>query len=354
MSALLVVAVSTLLGLFPPGHADKAGAGKHDSVRVAMPDSLARGSRKSANLVRRFPSRTYVAPAPARLGQRLVLRSSVIVPAGAKVKFEVPEPGGDFTWGKPVASTRRLQYAAHLDQYGEWADSVAVEVPLQVFATGQVTIPGVVVNIDQTPSGGKKQRMRTPGVRLLVLPTVTAADSAQGLKPVRGPLGAPWWERVPWTLVLLVTLAVALAVVAWGWWRKRARKAAPVSPARAAAAPARDPSAEALAELAKLRALRLPEAGQFDAHSVALTRILRRYLEATLGSPRPGDTSTELLQRLSGGVLEPSDLVRLELLLSLWDRVKFARAPLDRTEAERCENAVEALVRRGARSQEVA
>ncbi|MBK7368471.1 MAG: hypothetical protein IPJ04_11310 [Candidatus Eisenbacteria bacterium] len=153
-----------------------------------------------------------------------MLRSSVIVPAGAKVKFEVPEPGGDFTWGKPVASTRRLQYAAHLDRYGEWADSVAVEVPLQVFATGQVTIPGVVVNIDQTPSGGKKQRMRTPGVRLLVLPTVTAADSAQGLKPVRGPLGAPWWERVPWTLVLLVALAVALAVVAWGVEEARARR----------------------------------------------------------------------------------------------------------------------------------
>lgn len=354
MSALLAIAFSTLLGLFPPGHSARVDAGKHDTVRVALPDSLRKGSRASAQLVRRFPSRTSVSPAPARLGQQLVYRSSVVVPADAKVRFEVPDPGGDFTWGKPVASKRRLVYGAYLDMYGESADSVAVEIPLQVFATGQVSVPGIGVSIDQTRQGGKLQRVRTPGVRLLVLPTVTAADSAQGLKPVRGPLGAPWWERVPWTLVFLVVLAVALAVVTWSWWRKRARKTAPAPAVRAAAAPARDPSAEALAELAKLRALRLPEAGQFDAHSVALTRILRRYLEATLGSPRPGDTSTELLQRLSGGVLEPSDLVRLELLLSLWDRVKFARAPLDRSEAERCENAVEALVRRGARTREVA
>ncbi len=354
MSTLLALAFSTLLGLFPPGHADKVEAAKHDTVRVGMPDSLRRGSRASAVLVRRFPARTLVTPAPAKLGQQLVFRASVIVPADAKVKFEVPEGGGDFTWGKPVASKRRLVYGAHLDLYGEWADSVAVEIPLQVFATGQVTVPGVGVTIDQTQRGGQKLRMRTPGVRLFVLPTVTAADSAQGLKPVRGPLGAPWWERVPWTTVLLVLLAIVAAVLAFRWWSRRARRPAPAAAAPSARVPVRDPSAEALAALAKLRAQRLPEAGRFGEHSVELTRILRRYLEATLGTPRPGDTSTELLARLGGGQLEPSDLVRLELLLSLWDRVKFARAPLDRSEAERCESAVEALVRRAPGRQEVA
>ncbi|MBI5168902.1 MAG: DUF4381 family protein [Candidatus Eisenbacteria bacterium] len=354
MSTLLALAISTLLGLFPPGHADKVEAGRHDTVRVGMPDSLRRGSRASVALVRRFPARTMVAPAPAKLGQQLVFRAAVIVPAEAKVQFEVPEPGGDFTWGKPVASKRRLVYGAHLDLYGEWADSVSVEIPLQVFATGQVVVPGVGVSIDQTKRGGQKLRLRTPAVRLLVLPTVTAADSAQGLKPVRGPLGAPWWEQVPWTLVFLGVLALAALAFAFRWWRSRARRPASAAPAAAARAPVHDPSAEALAELAKLRARRLPEAGLFGEHSVALTRILRRYLEATLGSPRPGDTSTELLARLGGGQLDPSDLVRLELLLSLWDRVKFARAPLDRSEAERCESAVEALVRRGPGRKEVA
>ena len=130
MNALLTIAFSTLLGLFPPGHADKVEAGGHDTVRVGLPDSLRKGSRASAALVRRFPARTMVSPAPARLGQQLVYRSSVVVPADAKVRFEVPDPGGDFTWGKPVASKRRLVYGAHLDLYGEWADSVAVEIPL--------------------------------------------------------------------------------------------------------------------------------------------------------------------------------------------------------------------------------
>jgi hypothetical protein len=45
---------------------------------------------------------------------------------------------------------------------------------------------------------------------------------------------------------------------------------------------------------------------------------------------------------------------RLEGLLGLWDRVKFARAPLDADEAGRCEAAVELLVRRRERPREVA
>jgi len=106
--------------------------------------------------------------------------------------------------------------------------------------------------------------------------------------------------------------------------------------------------------LAKLREERLPEQGRFDAHALALTRILRRYLEARLGTPRPGDTSTELLQRLRASRLASDDVQRLEGLLGLWDRVKFARAPLDVPEAQRCETAVESLVRRGAAPQEVA
>lgn len=354
MNSLGAILLGLVLALIPPGRAQSRDARPRDSVRLAMPDSLSGGSRTRVAAAPRFPTRTSVSPSPARLGEQLLLRASVLVPEGAKVKFEIPAGGGDFTWGAPRPSRRPLGYVDRGGLgYGR-ADSFAVEIPLQVFTTGSVSVPGPGLQIDLLGKGGPRLRARTPTVKLLVLPTVTAADSAQGLKPVRGPLGAPWWERVPWARVALVLFSIAALGFVFWWWRKSRRRAAPAPPVRAPAAPRRDPAAEGLAELERLRALDLPGQGRFDEHAVALTRILRRYLEATLGTPRPGDTSTELLARLGGGVLEPSDVLRLELLLSLWDRVKFARAPLDRSEALRCESAVEALLRRGTVKREVA
>src|SRR5262249_39607109 len=67
-------------------------------------------------------------------------------------------------------------------------------------------------------------------------------------------------------------------------------------------------------------------------------------------TPRPGDTSGELMERLKASRLPPDDLERLEGLLGLWDRVKFARWPLTEAEAQRCEEAVEAYVRRVAQA----
>src|SRR5262249_43198212 len=124
---------------------------------------------------------------------------------------------------------------------------------------------------------------------------------------------------------------------------------APVVPA-GPPRPRLDPAAQALRALAALRARALPAAGRFDEHALELSGILRRFLEATLTVPRPGDTSGELLERLRGSRVPAEDLSRLEGLLSLWDRVKFARAPLTEAEAGRCEEAVESYIRRVAQA----
>ncbi len=57
-----------------------------------------------------------------------------------------------------------------------------------------------------------------------------------------------------------------------------------------------------------------------------------------------------MLERLRASRLAADDLGRLEGLLALWDRVKFARAPLTEAEATRCEEAVEGYVRRVAQA----
>jgi hypothetical protein len=109
-----------------------------------------------------------------------------------------------------------------------------------------------------------------------------------------------------------------------------------------------DPLAEALAALAALRAMHLPEHGRFAEHAFRLGQILRRYLEAVTAVTRPGDTSPELVAHLREAGLEADDLARLAGLLRVWDRIKFAREPFTLDEAIRAERASEAFLRRPA------
>ena len=231
-------------------------------------------------------------------------------------------------------------------------DSVWIEARLQVFDVGRHDIEGPLVQFDRTPRSNRPSTSRLPAVTLTILPTVTPADSGKGLRGLHGPVAAPWWERVVWWLVVLGALLLA-AGLAWWRWRRRRRPVAAPAPVRPVPGPVRprlDPASEALRALAALRARALPASGHFAEHAFELTAILRRFLEATVTTPRPGDTSGELLERLREARLPDDDFQRLEGLLMLWDRVKFARAPLTELEATRCEEAVEGLVRRAAQA----
>ena len=108
----------------------------------------------------------------------------------------------------------------------------------------------------------------------------------------------------------------------------------------------RDPAAQALAELEALRRLKLPASARFAEHAFQLGRIVRRFLEATAGTPRPGDTTPEFVTHLEAARLSPEDVQRIRDLMRFWDRVKFARAPETPEEAVQAESAVENLVRR--------
>jgi hypothetical protein len=267
------------------------------------------------------------------IGEVTSYRGSVTVPEGVGVRWRAPDTTGMIAWGARRAGRVTL---------GGGRDSVWVEVPLQAFALGALSIPGLGVELR---SGGAALRYaRLPMTRLVVAPVIPADDSTARLRGLRGPLAAPWWERVPW-LWVAGALAVIAAVV---WLVRRLRKRPPAKVAAPAPAPAvrRDPVAEALTELAALRRLGLPAQARYGEHAFHLSKILRRFLEATAGAPRPGDTTPELVERLRDAWLEPADLERLQGLLTRWDRVKFARAPSSAEDCTAAEAAVESWVRR--------
>ena len=318
-----------------------------DSSRLPMPGGLRRDVRLYQEHV---AMRVQLSPSPARLGQALRYRAVILAEPGRKVRFEPPQSGGAFTWSDVRAG--RSHPGWWKQSVYEAVDSVWLEARLQVFETGAFLVPGPLASIDPMPNSRRAGTTRLPTVRLLVLPTVTAADSNQTLRGLHGPLGAPWWERVP----LAAIVAGAALLVAWlvvlrklrSRARRPVRRASP--PAAAPVRPRLDPAAEALRALFTLRAKKLPAQQRFGEHALELTAILRRFLEATVTTPRPGDTSGELLERLRASRLNPDDLERLEGLLGLWDRVKFARAPLTEAEATRCEESVEGYVRRVAQA----
>jgi hypothetical protein len=287
---------------------------------------------------RGYPCQASVRPGMARIGQPVLYRGRVVVRHGTVLRWQMPASGGAFEWGSP--RIRRIPlYSGSVNQ-GLLADTMQIEITLQAFTPGTLTIPGLGFEVRE--AAGQRWTGHLPVVRLGVALVVSPEDTSASLRPLRGPLGAPWWERVSWRVVGLV--AVAIGVLAFVVWRLRRRRVPVAEPARAR--PAKDPAVAALEELEALRGLRLPEHGRFAEHAFQLTRILRRFLEATQGAPRPGDTTPELLLHLAATGLAPADLERLAGLLAAWDRVKFARAACSPGEARRAEDAVGELARR--------
>src|SRR5262249_21400044 len=243
-------------------------------------------------------------PSPARLGEAIRYVAVVRASRDTKVRFEPPQSGGEFTWSDVHAG--RTHPAWWKQSVYEALDSVWIEARLQVFQTGVVEVPGPVAQVSGTGA------VHLPSTPLVVLATVTAADSNQTLRGLHGPIGAPWWERLPLGL-LMALLAFGLMITVLVSMSRRARRPVrrTLAPAPAPARPRLDPAAEALRALAALRAKALPANQRFGEHALELTAILRRFLEATVTTPRPGDTSGELLERLRASRLAEPDLERL-------------------------------------------
>jgi hypothetical protein len=294
-----------------------------------------------------FEVRATLRPGVAELGQRVLYRGWVARPgAPGTARWLPPDTSANLTWGAPIVSRREWFRHRKVDAAERQSlrrdDTLFIEIPLQVFALGRVSVPGLPVELDD---GQGPHIHRLPALTLEVMPVLTAADSNADYRALHGPLAAPWWERVPWTWVAAGLAALALAILLGFWWRRRRPAQAPAAVPTASPL---DPAAAALAALAALRSRHLPEHGHFAEHAFGLGQILRRYLEAATGATRPGDTTPELVAHLRGAGLEAEEQTRLSGLLRVWDRVKFAREPFSLEEAVRAERSVEAFLRRPA------
>lgn len=148
----------------------------------------------------------------------------------------------------------------------------------------------------------------------------------------------PWWQD-PWAILALAAGAGMLAALLW-WWIRRPVPA-PIPPPPPPGPPAHE---WALAELASLRS----RPGTWDDYelAIALSDLLRRFIDARFGLPIRFQTTREFLD--AAATAPEIDLARRTLLgefLGACDGVKFARRTAGAGGQERLFSTAERFIR---------
>jgi hypothetical protein len=249
------------------------------------------------------------------VGDPVQLTLAVTHPAGSQVIF----PKLEQQWGQfEVQNQAPVTTVANPD--GSQTSTQIITVT--VFDLGSFETPALPLTI--STGQGQVTEETAPSVSLTVTPTRAQDDTA--LKDIRPQADL----KVPsqWPLLAAALLAV-LAAAGGGWWLYRRWRGQPLF----GAAANRPAYQVALAELARIAALRLPDQGQFKEHYTLVTDCLRTYLEQQFKLHVFERTTFELKTILRGSVLSPDQTRQFLDLFTDSDLVKFAKVTPEPDEA---------------------
>lgn len=133
-------------------------------------------------------------------------------------------------------------------------------------------------------------------------------------------------------IVLLISLAGAIAMLAFFFIRNRRRKAAMVAAAPKPIVPSHIIALDALRKLEEEKAW---QSRPLKIYHTDLTDIIREYIEGRYRVPAHEQTSNEVLQNLRFADLREDATLRLRHVLKLADMVKFAKEQPGEQENER-------------------
>ncbi len=147
----------------------------------------------------------------------------------------------------------------------------------------------------------------------------TALEEAEDIRDIRDPVRIPYpW--LPYAIAAGIIVGIlALCYLFYQWFKRRDAKKAKETRLT--------PYDRALKDLKNTRPLM--ENGQDKAFSIAVSDVLRHYLEGQFAMPAPERTTEEFLTEISGHILIKDSLAdHLTGFLQDCDLVKFARQPL--------------------------
>jgi len=197
--------------------------------------------------------------------------------------------------------------------------SLSQKLFITSFDSGYYAIPPVVFTYKKP--GDTALCMAETEALLLTVNTI-AIDTTQPIKPIKGPVSAPYTlkEALPWIIGALLLTAIIYAVY---YIRKRRKESRPLIPVPSA--PALPDYEIALRELERLRGEKVWQKGLLKEYHTQLTDILRQYLFNHFGIPAHEMTSDEILDAMNRKSINRNAINKLRDILILADLVKFAK-----------------------------
>lgn len=254
-------------------------------------------------------------PKVATVGDRIV--AVLTVPATAS-------PGGDPrfpAWGKRWGGAEIVEAGAVRKESAPGGTVYRQRLALTSFAVGPVSLPPVPLSVE---AGAGKKTLLTPAGLGFEVRSVLPPESGPGKEPDAKPAIAPQplpWGRAFWWTAGGLGLALALVLFAL---RRRMRARGSGEEAK----PALAPFEELVEELAGVG----PGASALETHT-RISHALRRYLSRRLPFPALESTTSEIQRQLAARRMPAAIAARTVELLRACDLVKFARWPVDPTEA---------------------
>jgi hypothetical protein len=243
----------------------------------------------------------------ATVGDRLLIRVEVQLPAGVSITPPIPIPGeGSFLSLDPVKAPASDSQPAPNVFYFQG----------QAFETGTVQIPPLSVEWKKADESGTATSQPIPVEIVSVLKG--GQETPADLKPPAQIPPPPF----PWRWAILGAGLLALAIALAVWLRKRKKPAVALPVPVVPGLPAHE---QAYREMERLLASPLLREGRIKEFHVELVEIVKRYLAARFHIDTLERTSTEVFEDLKGVQLGSEPLAVAREFFGHTDLVKFAK-----------------------------
>jgi hypothetical protein len=201
---------------------------------------------------------------------------------------------------------------------GDRARSTA-HFSMSAFELGELEIPSFDIDVLMPDGGRETVSTDRFGVQVVSVGT----DDGDDIRDIRGPfaIAISIWRVAVW--LLLAALLTAAAFAAYRRFRPK-----PVAPV-VAGPPPRPPHEIALEALARLESSQMPERGEVKEFHIAVSEVLRRYVEARFAVPALELTTGEVIDGLEKAGVDAEFRAGFRGFLNRCDMVKFAKVRPD-------------------------
>ena len=244
-------------------------------------------------------------PQTATIAEHIDLR--VVVRTGSDIEhIDIKVPEGDYEIiGRSRRPTLRASGSTTFEEI----------ITIAFFKTGEFGIGPLT--IDLLPHSGDPEQEQTARLSIRIRSLLTENDRdikpLKELLPMRGDPRHLLKYAAGFAIILLISIS------AWLLLKKLKRKRQPES------VPLPAPEIELEMRIGELRSKNLPQAGEFRGFFIALSEIVKHFIERAYEFNAADLTTAETVARLKGREKDGEIIAHMETIFSQADLVKFAR-----------------------------